>query len=240
MGACFCAHRSMPASRGTHARELVACLTCSLVIGACRATARRILREGIHDDRHRQGHLGAAPPGGGHARGRYDQGPLPRPVTSARRRHGAGERSERVWFRLRRRRSGHARDPERRLTGEDTVTVTLSAASTAGNRHLRYALRATPQTCPGPKTGPRGDLRDPDTTPSQTGADLANWAVAFDAAIPSRRSRRPPNSSAESRASSAQQTRASYGRTAGVRTGCRQHRVDALRRHARRGARGVW
>jgi hypothetical protein len=70
------------------------------------------------------------------------------------------------------------------LAGEDTVTITLSAAPTAGNRHLRYALHATPQTCPGPKTGPRGNLRDSDTSPSQSGSDLANWALSFDAPIP--------------------------------------------------------
>lgn len=70
------------------------------------------------------------------------------------------------------------------LAGDDTIAITLSAAPTSGNRHLRYALRATPQTCPGPKTGPRGNLRDSDATPSRDGADLTNWAVAFDAAIP--------------------------------------------------------
>ncbi|MBX3220500.1 MAG: hypothetical protein KF795_08280 [Labilithrix sp.] len=69
------------------------------------------------------------------------------------------------------------------LAGEDAVTITLSAAPTAQKRHLRYALRATPQTCPGPKTGPRGNLRDSDETPSQTGVSLANWAVSFDAPI---------------------------------------------------------
>ncbi len=69
------------------------------------------------------------------------------------------------------------------LAGPDTLTITLSATPTAGNRHLRYALRATPQTCPGPKTGPRGNVRDSDATPSQAGVDLANWAVAFDAPV---------------------------------------------------------
>ncbi|MDF2695300.1 MAG: hypothetical protein K0S65_3683, partial [Labilithrix sp.] len=29
------------------------------------------------------------------------------------------------------------------------------------------------------KSGPRGNLRDSDTIPSQAGADLANWAVSF-------------------------------------------------------------
>lgn len=70
------------------------------------------------------------------------------------------------------------------LAGDDVVTITLSAAPTARNRHLRYALRATPQTCPGPTTGPRGNLRDSDRAPSQSGGSLANWAVSFDAPIP--------------------------------------------------------
>jgi hypothetical protein len=70
------------------------------------------------------------------------------------------------------------------ITGADTIEIELSSAPTAKNGRLRYALRATPQTCPGPETGPRGNLRDSDATPSQDGADLANWAVAFDARIP--------------------------------------------------------
>ncbi len=69
------------------------------------------------------------------------------------------------------------------LAGNDSLRITLSAPPTGGGRHLRYALRATPQTCPGPKTGPRGNLRDSDATPSQDGTDLANWAVAFDAPL---------------------------------------------------------
>ncbi|MDF2697894.1 MAG: Endo,4-beta-xylanase precursor [Labilithrix sp.] len=69
------------------------------------------------------------------------------------------------------------------LDGEDAIAITLSAPPTAANRHLRYALRATPETCPGPKSGPRGNLRDSDMTPSQDGADLANWAVSFDVPI---------------------------------------------------------
>ena len=65
------------------------------------------------------------------------------------------------------------------VTAPDTVTVQLASAP-AGAGHLRYAMRATPFTCPGPETGPRGNLRDSDTTPSMYGYDLANWAVHFD------------------------------------------------------------
>jgi hypothetical protein len=70
------------------------------------------------------------------------------------------------------------------LAGDDRISITLAAAPTAANRHVRYALRATPQTCPGPRTGPRGNLRDSDATTAQDGADLANWAVSFDAPLP--------------------------------------------------------
>lgn len=69
------------------------------------------------------------------------------------------------------------------VSGADTLTITLSAEPTAGGRRLRYALRATPQTCPGPRTGPRGNVRDSDATPSQSGSDLANWSVSFDASL---------------------------------------------------------
>ena len=69
------------------------------------------------------------------------------------------------------------------VSGADTVTITLSGAPTGGNRHLRYALRATPDTCPGPKTGPRGNLRDSDKSVSQTKVDLSNWSVSFDLPI---------------------------------------------------------
>lgn len=68
------------------------------------------------------------------------------------------------------------------LTADDAVTITLSAAPTGPGR-LRYALQATPGTCPGPATGPRGNLRDSDGTLSPEGAGLANWAVSFDVPV---------------------------------------------------------
>lgn len=61
------------------------------------------------------------------------------------------------------------------LAGPDTVRITLSAAPAGGTPTLRYAAKATPGTCPGPTSGPRGNVRDSD--------DLANWAVAFDLAV---------------------------------------------------------
>jgi hypothetical protein len=69
------------------------------------------------------------------------------------------------------------------VTAPDAVRIQLAAAPAGANRRVKYAMRATPQTCPGPKTGPRGNLRDSDDTPSVVGYDLANWSVAFDLPI---------------------------------------------------------
>ena len=69
------------------------------------------------------------------------------------------------------------------VSGPDTVTVTLASAPTGANKRLRYAFTATPQTCPGPEVGPRGNLRDSDDTPSVYGYDLQNWSVHFDEVV---------------------------------------------------------
>jgi hypothetical protein len=69
------------------------------------------------------------------------------------------------------------------VAGTDTVTITLAAGSDATGGHVRYAYTAEPETCPGPQTGPRGNLRDSDDTPSNYGYSLFNWSVSFDAAI---------------------------------------------------------
>jgi hypothetical protein len=68
------------------------------------------------------------------------------------------------------------------LAGPDTVTITLASAP-SGSARLRYAYTTVPQTCPGTQQGPRGNLRDSDTTPSQYGYSLFNWGVHFDIAI---------------------------------------------------------
>jgi hypothetical protein len=70
------------------------------------------------------------------------------------------------------------------VAGPDAVTIRLERAPTAGGKRVRYAMRATPNTCPGPETGPRGNLRDSDATSSLYGYDLHNWAVHFDVAVP--------------------------------------------------------
>ncbi len=70
------------------------------------------------------------------------------------------------------------------LTGPDTVVITLTAAPTGANGRLRYAFTGTSGALGGPTTGPRGNLRDSDTTPSAAGYKLFNWCVHFDAPAP--------------------------------------------------------
>jgi hypothetical protein len=75
------------------------------------------------------------------------------------------------------------------LVGADSVKITLSGVPTGGNKVVRYAFTrqftagcAAGGNCqPGPRTGVRGNLRDSDTTPSQSGgAPLHNWGVTFE------------------------------------------------------------
>ena len=68
------------------------------------------------------------------------------------------------------------------VTSPDTVTITL-AAPPAGAARLRYAFTGVPHSCPGRFVGPRGNLRDSDTTPSQYGYELFNWGVHFETPI---------------------------------------------------------
>ena len=58
------------------------------------------------------------------------------------------------------------------LVRDDTVAVTLSAEPTAPNRRIRYAWTGKPGAASGRTTGPRGNLRDSDTTPSRAGYRL--------------------------------------------------------------------
>lgn len=64
------------------------------------------------------------------------------------------------------------------LVAADTVQVTLAAVPTGPNPRLRYAF--TFGGCAGSGTIARGNLRDSDPTPSQSGYELYNWAVHFD------------------------------------------------------------
>lgn len=82
------------------------------------------------------------------------------------------------------------------ITAPDTVQITLAATPVGPSMKLYYAQNQIPATCLGPGTGhdvtalggARGNLRDSDTTPSQSGdykdADgtpwtLWNWGVQF-------------------------------------------------------------
>jgi hypothetical protein len=75
------------------------------------------------------------------------------------------------------------------LVGADSVKITLSGIPTGANKVVRYAFtRQAGGGCvpasgcqPGPVTGVRGNLRDSDTTPSQSGgAALYNWGITFE------------------------------------------------------------
>jgi hypothetical protein len=65
-----------------------------------------------------------------------------------------------------------------KVTGPDTVTITLASAAPGGR--LRYAFTAPIPSCPGPTTGVRGNLRDSDTVASLYGHELFNWGVTFE------------------------------------------------------------
>lgn len=66
------------------------------------------------------------------------------------------------------------------LAGPSAVRITLASAPVGGNQRLRYAATGVPGQWGGPTTGPRGNLRDSDPTPSRHGYTLYNWAVHFD------------------------------------------------------------
>ena len=69
------------------------------------------------------------------------------------------------------------------LVGEDMVSVTLSRPPTGANPRLRYAFTGIRGQSGGPRTGPRGNLRDSDPEPSLYGNPLYNWCVHFDRPI---------------------------------------------------------
>jgi hypothetical protein len=70
------------------------------------------------------------------------------------------------------------------LVGPTSVRVTLASPPVDGNRRIRYAYTGVPGQPGGPMTGPRGNLRDSDATPSRHGYPLYNWAVHFDEPVP--------------------------------------------------------
>jgi hypothetical protein len=70
------------------------------------------------------------------------------------------------------------------LVGPDTVQITLTAVPTGANKSIHYAAAAALGAAGGPTTGPRGNLRDSDATPSRNGYALYNWCVHFLAPVP--------------------------------------------------------
>jgi hypothetical protein len=70
------------------------------------------------------------------------------------------------------------------VSGPDTVVVTLSGSPSGPNGKLRYAFTGTPGAPAGPTSGPRGNLRDSDATPSRAGFPLFNWCVHFEQDVP--------------------------------------------------------
>lgn len=70
------------------------------------------------------------------------------------------------------------------LAGPDTLRITLEFAPTGPNRRLRYAYYGDPLDPGGPQSGPRGNVRDSDATPSRFGYPLWNWCVHFDEPVP--------------------------------------------------------
>ncbi len=72
------------------------------------------------------------------------------------------------------------------LASPDTVQVTLSNTPTGTDQRLRYAYTSTTYYSGANVTNSaHGNLRDSDTTPSQYGNPLYNWAVHFDEPITS-------------------------------------------------------
>lgn len=70
------------------------------------------------------------------------------------------------------------------VIGPSTVQIKLSGAPTGQSRRLRYAFTGVAGAKGGATTGPRGNLRDSDATPSRYGYKLYNWAVHYDGALP--------------------------------------------------------
>jgi hypothetical protein len=70
------------------------------------------------------------------------------------------------------------------LDGPDAVLLTFDKAPTGPNKRVRYAYTGTTLAKGGPTTGPRGNLRDSDATPSRTMHALYNWAVHSETLVP--------------------------------------------------------
>jgi hypothetical protein len=69
------------------------------------------------------------------------------------------------------------------LDGATKVEIALDKAPTGAKKRIRYAWTGQLGAGAGPKTGPRGNLRDSDAATSLAGNKLYNWAVHFDMAV---------------------------------------------------------
>lgn len=71
-----------------------------------------------------------------------------------------------------------------RVTAPDRISIDLAREpSPRAAKRLRYAFTSAPGTPAGPRSGPRGNLRDSDRTSSRFGYPLHNWCVHFDEAV---------------------------------------------------------
>ncbi len=70
------------------------------------------------------------------------------------------------------------------LDGPDAVVLTFDKAPAGPNKRVRYAYTGTTGAKGGATTGPRGNLRDSDATPSRTMHALYNWAVHSETPVP--------------------------------------------------------
>lgn len=70
------------------------------------------------------------------------------------------------------------------VDGPTRVRITLAEVPTAKVKRIRYAFSGKPGNNAGPLSGPRGNLRDSDATPSRHGYKLYNWAIHFEHPVP--------------------------------------------------------
>ncbi len=70
------------------------------------------------------------------------------------------------------------------LDGPDAVLVTFDKPPAGPNKRVRYAYTGTTGAKGGATTGPRGNVRDSDATPSRTMHALYNWAVHSETPVP--------------------------------------------------------
>jgi hypothetical protein len=70
------------------------------------------------------------------------------------------------------------------LDGPDAVVLTFDKAPAGPNKRVRYAYTGVAAAKGGATTGPRGNLRDSDASPSRTMHALYNWAVHSETLVP--------------------------------------------------------